>query len=51
MDALYVTLSVGKKTVVLGRYIFTYLVVGAAFLVIVFASYRLSLAFYQKREF
>ena len=30
---------------------FAYLVVGAIFLAIVFASYRLSLAFYTKREF
>ena len=30
---------------------FVYLVIGAAFVVIVFASYRLSLAFYAKREF
>jgi len=30
---------------------FTYLFVVAAFLVIVFASYRLSIAFYKKREF
>ena len=30
---------------------FVYIAVGAAFLVIVFASYRLSLAFYKNREF